>query len=455
MKQISKRLLGALLAIIMVVSMAPVGALTASATNASTQSTITTGSIITYGSYPQTKVTDSALITNLNAQTLQGDNTVTYGNSKYKRVYFTQYTPNYTTGTPDASHSYQDDNGYYINTVYWFKFEPLQWRVLSNTNGELFVMADKILDSKAYNQAQTNVTWENCTMRTWLNGDFYNTAFSSTERSKIKTSTVINANNPWYGTAGGNNTSDKLFLLSYAETMNPSYGFSSSTGSDTARIAQGTDFSKSNGLYVYNSNPYLGNSYWWLRSPGGGPSSAGIVLDDGIVLSGDGSNVYYASLGARPAFKLNLTSDIFTSKVGSNCMINGLNNFIYGLDPGITSLDDYVDVAQGYELECIPSTAGFGTGTLVNVKLGEETVESYTIIIYGDVNGDGNIDSTDAGLTVDYENYIISWDPVADAATIKAGDLNGDGIIDSIDAGITVDTENHISFINQLTGIRQ
>ena len=240
MKQISKRLLGALLAIIMVVSMAPVGALTASATNATAQSTITTGSIITYGSYPQTKVTDSALISALNAQTLQGDSTVIYSGSKYKRVYFTQYTPYYTTGTPNASNSYQDDNGYYINTVYWFKFEPLQWRVLSNTNGELFVMADKILASRAYNQVYTGVTWETCTMRSWLNDDFYNTAFNSTERAKIKTSTVVNAINPWYGTAGGNNTNDKLFLLSYSEVMNPAYGFSSDYNNyDTARRAQG------------------------------------------------------------------------------------------------------------------------------------------------------------------------------------------------------------------------
>jgi len=324
MKQISKRLLGAFLAIIMVVSMVP-NSIKASATNASTQSAITTGSIITYGSYPQTKVTSSSLISALNAQTLQADNTVTYGGSKYKRVYFTQYTPSYNTSFPITNYSYQDDNGYYINTVYWFKYEPIQWRVLSNTNGELFVMADKILDSRAYNQVDTNVTWETCTMRSWLNNDFYNTAFISSEQAKIERSTVVNSDNSWYGTNGGNNTNDKLFLLSYADTINSAYGFSSSYDTtDTARQAQGTDYAKSSGLCVPTGGSY---SYWRLRSPGNGPTYAGIVSYNGIA-GHDALNyimyhnyVYRTDFGARPVLKLNLTAiqnSIYNIKIIDN-----------------------------------------------------------------------------------------------------------------------------------------
>jgi len=418
MKQISKRLLGAFLAIIMVVTMVP-NSIKASATNASTQGTITTGSIITYGSYPQTNVTDAGLLTALNAQTLCADNTVTYNGSKYLK---------------------QTD---------WFKYEPIQWRVLSNTNGELFVMAEKILDSRAYNQVDTNVTWETCTLRTWLNNDFYNTAFNATERAKIKTTNVVNENNPWWGTSGGNNTSDKLFLLSYSEAMNPAYGFIASTGSDTARIAQGTDYAKSQGLNVSDEN-----SYWWLRSP------IYYLFDAGYVVYGGGigndcceGNVSHANFGARPAFKINLSSDIFTSKAGSSCIINCLDNFVYGLTPGIPSLENYAETAPGYNLEYVTTVNGFGTGTVLNVTLNEATIESYTIVIYGDVNGDGNIDSIDAGNIVDYQNYMITWDPLTDAAKIKAADLNGDGNVDSIDAGIAVDSQNYMSFINQSTGI--
>jgi len=151
MKLLSKRLLGALMAIIMMLTILPNNIFKVTAVNASAQSTISTGSIIVFGSYPQTKVTSSALISALNAQTLQSDNTVTYNGLKYARVYFAQYMPYYTTAPTTAEYSYQDDNGYNINTVYWFKYEPLQWFVLSNTNGELLVMANKILDSRAYN----------------------------------------------------------------------------------------------------------------------------------------------------------------------------------------------------------------------------------------------------------------------------------------------------------------
>ena len=413
MKKVYTRFLSLLLALALLCGVVPFTGLTGITASAG----YATGDLFTFGSYPQSKVTDTALITALNSQTLQPDNTVTYNGSKYLK---------------------QTD---------WFKYEQIQWRILSNTNGESFVIADKILASRVYNQDPTDITWETCTMRSWLNNDFYNAAFSAKEQAKIETSTVVNENNPWYGTAGGNNTNDKLFLLSVREATNPAYGFSSGIGSDAARVAQGTDFAKSQGLYVNGEN-----SPWWLRTPGGHQFYACSVHRDGGVdnHSGDVSNT---NVGVRPAFKLNLTSDIFTSKTGSNCVIDILDGTIYGLNPGITSLADYADAAAGYELAYVATANGIGTGTVVNVTKDGQTAESYTIIIYGDVNGDGTVDSIDAGTMVDVENYLVTWDPAGDAAFIKAGDLNRDGSIDSMDAGITVDTENYLSFINQTTGI--
>jgi len=280
------------------------GETTTAATTLPGQSTYKTGDIITFGSYPQTKVESASLIAALNAQTLQAGNTVIYGGSKYKRVYFPRYTTGNGGTSTKTADTFQDNNGYFVNTVYWFKFEPVYWRVLSNTNGALYVMAEKILDSKAFSQVRKNVTWEACTLRTWLNNDFYNTAFNSSEQAKIKTSNVVNSGNPWYGSSGGNRTKDKLFLLSYADTINPAYGFSSSYDTfDTARQAQGTDYAKSSGLHT--NSFYSGYSYWWLRSPGLDSDFAGIVNINGCLYFYD-DYVNYTYIGVRPAFRINL-----------------------------------------------------------------------------------------------------------------------------------------------------
>lgn len=138
---------------------------------------------------------------------------------------------------------------------------------------------------------------------------------------------------------------------------------------------------------------------------------------------------------------------------GSTTVINRENNSICGLQIGVLSLDGYVTVKEGYEINYVPTPNGFGTGTVVHISLGGVTIESYTIIVFGDVNGDGSVDSIDAGAMVDYENYLINWDLPADSPYKQAGDLNGDGKIDSIDAGIAVDAENYLLIIDQTTGL--
>ena len=137
---------------------------------------------------------------------------------------------------------------------------------------------------------------------------------------------------------------------------------------------------------------------------------------------------------------------------GSGCVINRDNGTIYGLAPGITSLEGYALAAPGYDIAYVPTACGFGTGTVVNVMLGSEISESFIIIIFGDVNGDGNIDAMDATCIMDYENFMLDWDPAEDAAALSAADLNGDGNIDSGDAAFVVDFENYFADIDQTTG---
>ncbi len=302
------------------------------------------GDLIKFGSYPQTKVTDTSLLSALNSLSLSwvsygyysgtgnlydgqmtsGDYMkyadVTYKGERYRAVKFTEYRP-YNTGDETRSvYTNQDENGYYTNTVYWFKFETLKWRVLDPDEG--FMVCESIIDSQPYNNTiyyKYSTYWQDtsCTtyandyatssIRDWLNDDFYHTAFTSAEKSQIQKSAQDNScykpNHPQYDSA---TTNDKIFLLSWDEVTNSEYGFNSGHSADTARRAQGTDYAKAQGLYVYHSY-----SYWWLRSPS--ISSEGVCAvndEDGFCLSSD---VYFTDGGIRPALKLNPKSVIFES----------------------------------------------------------------------------------------------------------------------------------------------
>lgn len=177
--------------------------------------------------------------------------------------------------------------------------ELILWRVLAIKDGEALLLSEKILDSKPYHNEQRDISWEECTLRAWLNNEFYVTAFSPTEQAKIEISTIVNEDNPSNGTEGGIDTSDKVFLLSYADALNPAYGFNSdpNTG-DTARQTLGTKYSKSNGLFV-PKNKYSGNSTWWLRTVGISKFTACSVFSDGTV-DNDFCGVGESEFGVRP-----------------------------------------------------------------------------------------------------------------------------------------------------------
>lgn len=108
--------------------------------------------------------------------------------------------------------------------------DPIKWRVLWVDGNDAFLMADQSLDIQPYNCANVDVTWETCTLRSWLNGygsssnmcnknyssdSFINRAFTASEQAAIKVTKVKNADNPYWDTSGGNDTEDKVFLLSY------------------------------------------------------------------------------------------------------------------------------------------------------------------------------------------------------------------------------------------------
>jgi len=419
------------------------------------------GSVITFGSYPQTKVTDPVVINALETRASCTDNAVNFMGARYKRVYFTEYTPYNSRVEPSAENSCQDENGYFVNTAYWFKFEPVKWRVLSNSFDGLFIMSVKLLDAKPYNSKYDKVTWETSSMRSWLNNDFCKTAFTRFDMCRIQKSTVVNDDNPFYGTEGGNDTKDRVFLLSFKEVMNADYGFSSgSATADITRSAEGTDFAKCAGLNVFGTNGIFANcSNWWLRSPGRDSTRAGCINYLAIDMIGAfyyGTDVDYNNVGVRPTLKLRGLS-ILCADANPGFITDSANGMIYGIDPGTAKsfFESSMLLDSGTSLEYAPDSGIISTGTSISLidTATNEVLETYTVVVFGDINGDGNIGGSDAGLLINFENYMISWDPAADAALFEAADVNGDGNVNAIDAGIIVNVENYLMTIDQTTGI--
>jgi hypothetical protein len=156
------------------------------------------------------------------AQTTLSNPTVSTDKTTWDCVYFGNYWQSDTNGdgTADTSDSK----------------EPIKWRVLSVNGDDMFLLADQNLDARAYNTNNEAITWEKCTLRSWLNGygaasntdgedyssagaSFLSNAFSSSEQSDIMSTNVVNDDNAEYSTEGGNNTTDKVYLLSIAEAL--------------------------------------------------------------------------------------------------------------------------------------------------------------------------------------------------------------------------------------------
>lgn len=303
------------------------------------------GEIFELGSYPQTKVEDGELISKLN--TLEVDwksynyyigtgkwydgemessdfmkyADIEFDGKRYRAVTFSQLRP-YCTGLTSES-SYQDDNGYEADVVYWFRYEPLEWRVLDASEG--FVVCEDIIDSQAYNntiyysenyyQDSTCTVfannYEKSSIRKWLNADFYNTAFTTDEQKAIKTTVCDNSCwNPVQEDFNYANTYDIIFLLSYNDVLNKAYGFSSDRAeADVMRQSKTTDYAVCQGLNVQTE----GKAWWWLRTAGSFSGSSCCVN------SGGNANCYYNTNyvlnGIRPAMKINIKSIVPETEV--------------------------------------------------------------------------------------------------------------------------------------------
>ncbi len=241
------------------------------------------------GVVPQMTLTAYAAGTRKNLQMVTNATAANIEGAQASNVYFGTY-----------KQSSDGNNGY--------NRDPIKWRVLQNSGSRLFLLADKNLDCKKYNDSNISVTWDSCTLHDWLNGgsggNFYQEAFSGKEKQAIATTSVMAQANPYYqGTPFGGNTNDKVFLLSIQEVTETAYGFTD----NYSRKAANTTYATGQGAYDDN-----GIGAWWLRSSGSDDSNAATVSDPGYVHM-YGHDVDSGVVAVRPAFNLNLSSVILIS----------------------------------------------------------------------------------------------------------------------------------------------
>lgn len=194
--------------------------------------------------------------------------------------------------------------------------EPIKWRVLSVEGNDAFLMADQCLDSRQYDGDEDEfvvdippVTWEGCTLRSWLNGTFYQNAFDPEESKAIQTTAVKNEDNSIMGADGGNDTEDKVYLLSLSEATAAAYGFSNGEASE-ARVAEGTPYAVSRS---FNKKTQMG---WWLRSPGYSQKQAVTVKESGE-LDSDFGGFTDSSSGVRPVLHIDLSASQVWESAGT------------------------------------------------------------------------------------------------------------------------------------------
>lgn len=283
------------------------------------------GNYIYFGYWPQTLERDENVVAKLNEMAgtppLPRDNNanpynweshegttymwqkiVIYNGTKYLGVQMNDYR---ASGI-DALYDKITDNGYYKLNVYWFKYEPIKWRILTTNENSAFIMSDIALDFfsmqpdrkseirddllASYNNSPgvpdgiyAN-NWEYSFIRSWLNETFYNEVFNDLQKEIIQTTHLDNSArscNPndypkyyGYGENAGKNkyadqckdTDDKIFLLSLRDVTTTAYGFNKDVlAEDSARNLQASDFAKFHGVSMGNTQKdYV---TWYTRSP--------------------------------------------------------------------------------------------------------------------------------------------------------------------------------------------
>ena len=191
-------------------------------------------------------------------------------------------------------------------------FGNYEWRVLEVQNNTALIITEYIIEQRAYHNAYKDITWADCSLRKYLNSEFYD-RFTAAEKSRIIPVLNKNPDNQWYGTKGGRDTQDSIFLLSIEETVCRYFGDSSSKlyspGKNQRYWFERKDKNNSKRIARLESRKE-GSWWWWLRSPGRVSIKAVYIHGDGNI-GIQGNNILKGNIsdgeckgGLRPALWL-------------------------------------------------------------------------------------------------------------------------------------------------------
>ena len=293
----------------------------------------TNNKVIEYGFYPQSKVTDDEIKQELDKKignlpdaehdydwknyNYYDDDTISNymwykdidldndGVKDYRAVYFIKYRGSKTTMAASIGNSYVDNNGYELNNVYYFKFEPVLWDILETTTyGDTIIMSRFIIDAQNWYINTSNridglntiypTNYEESSIKNWLNNDFYDTVF---DLYRHKNNSLNLTDNSVQSTGKTTNDyaldgifSDKVYLMSVAE-FNQYI-----KNNNTLKKASSTDYAKIQGLNVSTTSTTAGYSAYWTRSPQNSNINATNISNQGSTSSQVVTEIY----GIRP-----------------------------------------------------------------------------------------------------------------------------------------------------------
>ena len=258
------------------------------------------GNYIYFGEYPQSIKASSVTITSTvdsRGYFLGSDN------AYYAKVVASPF---------NSAYKFSSNQTVTSGTAYYFKVEPIKWRIISENSGKAVLLCESIMDSSRYDSANSN--YKDSDIRAWLNGTFYSKAFGALEAALIQTVTVDNSLSTTGYTENANvcaNTSDKVYLLSYKDVTNSAYGFSSNAGDvNVSRMKKTSDYAISKGAYTSDSSQtaYKGNGIWMLRTPNDTYNTFIRECDYRGMVTDGGTNITSTFFGVVPAITISLVA---------------------------------------------------------------------------------------------------------------------------------------------------